>query len=421
MSESEVSGLLGFSFPSCSTYTILEEIGHGGMGVVFLAQRESGGVMDHVALKTIRIVSDQYLERLREEANTATGLRHENIVRAYGLETVPYSQLPDEVRQEIGAPPKPVETIKRVRSRLRPILGRTPARIHRRRVQAQCAPAPQDDKKLLFLVVEYVDGTDLRTLHFEHMKKRLLIPWQIGAFIISRICRALGYAHDYIVHRDVTPENILINSEGVAKLSDFGVAVPATTETRELVGKLSYMSPEQLQAGQVDERTDVFSLGLVAYEILTGLQLLKLQPNLPREQQIQTLLSILWDKYPAVSELRPDVPKILSDIVAKMLTNSLEARFQKSQQVADVLEQKCLYASGFGPTNQSLKGYIEMFDNDFKTYTEKQIRPLAFMKGDDGKIVLQRRIRPSEYGESGLKYIWQQPPAILHEALGTIK
>ena len=86
--------LSGLKFGSSSNYTILSEIGRGGMGIVFLAEKDSEGVVDLVALKTIRTKSADQEKRLREEANIATGLRHENIVKTYGLESIPYSQNP---------------------------------------------------------------------------------------------------------------------------------------------------------------------------------------------------------------------------------------------------------------------------------------------------------------------------------------
>src|SRR5207244_1246040 len=92
--------LSGLKFASSSTYTIVGEIGRGGMGIVLLAEKNSEGVADLVALKTIRTKSTDHEMRLKQEANIATGLRHENIVKTYGLEAIPYGQLPPEFLQE---------------------------------------------------------------------------------------------------------------------------------------------------------------------------------------------------------------------------------------------------------------------------------------------------------------------------------
>src|SRR5258706_11867263 len=92
--------LSGLKFTSSSTYTVVGEIGRGGMGIVLLAEKNSEGVADLVALKTIRTKSADQELRLKQEANIATGLRHENIVKTYGLEAIPYSQLPPEFLQE---------------------------------------------------------------------------------------------------------------------------------------------------------------------------------------------------------------------------------------------------------------------------------------------------------------------------------
>ena len=95
--------LSGLKFNSSSNYSILSEIGRGGMGIVLLAEKDCEGVADLVALKTIRTKSADHEKRLKEEANLATGLRHENIVKTYGLESIPYSQLPPEFLREYAS------------------------------------------------------------------------------------------------------------------------------------------------------------------------------------------------------------------------------------------------------------------------------------------------------------------------------
>ena len=212
--------LSGLKFTSSSTYTIVGEIGRGGMGIVFLAEKNSEGVADLVALKTIRAKSAGHELKLKQEANIATGLRHENIVKTYGLESIPYSQLPPEFLREFDT--LSFENARRVQVQNRAVPG---GRFADARTRLRIAPQEGTEEKLYLMVMDYIEGTDLRTFMSEHLKRDLLIPAPLGGFLISRIARSLAYAHQTIIHRDVSPENLLLNTQGVAKLSDFGVAV----------------------------------------------------------------------------------------------------------------------------------------------------------------------------------------------------
>ncbi|HLF93634.1 MAG TPA: serine/threonine-protein kinase, partial [Planctomycetota bacterium] len=254
--------LSGLKFSSSSTYTVVGEIGRGGMGIVLLAEKNSEGVADLVALKTIRAKSAQHEQRLKGEANIATGLRHENIVKTYGLEAIPYSQLPQEFLREFDT--LSFENARRLQVRNRAVEG---DRFAEARTRLRVGTPSGTEEKLYLMVMDYIEGTDLRTFLSEHLKRDLLIPAPLGAFVVSRIARALAYAHGSIVHRDISPENLLLNTQGVAKLSDFGVAV--TEHAGGITGKISYLSPEQITGKAVDSRTDLYSLGLVLYLVLT--------------------------------------------------------------------------------------------------------------------------------------------------------
>src|SRR4030095_15419096 len=100
------------------------------------------------------------------------------------------------------------------------------------------------EQKLYLMVMDYIEGTDVRTFQNDHYKRDLLLPAPLAAFIVSRVARSLSYAHQTIIHRDISPENLLLNTQGVVKLSDFGVAVEQ--KEQGLTGKISYMSPEQI-------------------------------------------------------------------------------------------------------------------------------------------------------------------------------
>ncbi|HYE99152.1 MAG TPA: protein kinase, partial [Planctomycetota bacterium] len=214
----------GLKFQSSSSYTILCEIGRGGMGIVLLAEKNSEGVSDLVALKTIRAKSADHEARLKQEANIATGLRHENIVKTYGLESIPYEQLPPDFLKEFDS--LSFEEATRRADVRRAFPGRPADPRTRLRVQ----PAATADRRLFLMVMDYIEGTDVRVFQNDHAKRDLLVPVPLGAFIVSRVARALAYAHQTIIHRDISPENLLVNMHGGVKLSDFGVAVSEGAE-----------------------------------------------------------------------------------------------------------------------------------------------------------------------------------------------
>ncbi|MFH1227787.1 MAG: serine/threonine-protein kinase [Planctomycetota bacterium] len=413
MSNSELAGL---SFHSTSAYTLIEEIGRGGMGIVFLAEKHTEDVNDYVVLKTVKTLSKEHEARLKQEANVATMLRHENIVKTYGMESVPLSVLPDSFRQEIDS--LTAGPAQRHYNHFSPAGRLLPGR---QRIQAASGRIQQshkpDSRKLYFIAMDYVQGPDLQTLYNDHIKNHLLVPCELIGFIISRICRALGYAHQYIIHRDISPGNILINNHGVCKLSDFGVAAQTQEEMQRFAGKLAYMSPEQIRQEGIDIRTDIFSLGLIAYELITGIHPYNYPKKLSFEEQRNWVIDRMDKEIIPPHHFRNDVPEPLSLIVMKMLAKDRDKRYQNMVDVGDVLEQKYIYAQGFGPTNNSLAAYMDIFYSDFKEYKKEQLRQLNFLKGEDGKIVLTRKIRPRYYTPEALEFIKSMPETRLSYSL----
>jgi serine/threonine-protein kinase len=381
--------LSGLKFTSSSTYTIVSEIGRGGMGIVFLAEKNSEGVTDLVALKTIRTKTGHHELKLKEEANIATGLRHENIVKTYGLESIPYNQLPADFLREFDT--LSFENARRVHVQGRTIAG---ARILDPRTKLRIHPGGQAEERLYLMVMDYIEGTDLRTFLSEHLRRDLLIPAPLGAFVVSRIARALAYAHQTIVHRDISPENLLLNMQGVAKLSDFGVAV--TDHAEGVTGKISYLSPEQIRGGAVDARTDLYSLGIVLYLVLTGVPVQKVPPKLPQAERLEFVKRVLERPFLAPAKVRPDIPESISSICMKMLERNPASRYAQAEEVARDLEQQYLYAKGFGPTNNSMQAYLEIFDGGFKETTPAQLQQLPFLGGQ-----LRRPVTASSYTPEG--------------------
>ncbi|MBI3857128.1 MAG: serine/threonine protein kinase, partial [Planctomycetes bacterium] len=347
----------------------------GGMGIVLLAEKNSEGVADLVALKTIRTKSADHELRLKQEANIATGLRHENIVKTYGLEAIPYGQLPPEFLQEFDK--LSFEDARRHAIQRSPVPG---GRFADARTRMRIVPQSGTEQKLLLMVMDYIEGTDVRTFQNEHFKRDLLMPVMLASFIVSRIARSLSYAHQSIIHRDISPENLLLNLQGVVKLSDFGVAVEQKEEG--LTGKISYMSPEQIAGEAVDARTDIYSLGLVLYMLLTGIFIQKVPMKLKPDERVEFARRLLARPVLPPHKVRLDVPESISGICMKMLAHDREKRFLRAETVARDLEQKYLYAKGFGPTNNSLQAYLEIFDAGFKEIAPEQLEQLPFLQGE---------------------------------------
>lgn len=389
-----------FQFESHTSYTFLEEIGRGGMGIVYLAERNSGGVVDYVVLKTLKSLTKDDEDALRQEANLAALLRHENIVKTYGLESIPLSSLPPAFLQSLGAlsylqaqeqAPKHLRRMNFKRSKNKDIAA------------LEYAGEEDEEKRLLLIVMDYVDGINLKALHHEHVSQSLMIPVLIGAFVISRIARALAYAHRHIIHRDISPENILISTQGICKLSDFGIAVATRQQPDYWAGKLSYMAPEQLTNQPIDERIDIFSLGSVAYQMITGVPLVEVAAEQTLEEQVDAVNKQFAKGILPPAAICTDVPEELSQIIMKMLALSPHKRYQRAGEVASDLEKKFLYAKGYGPTNNSLSTYLAIFENRFASYNEEQLEQLSFLKNSRGEIQLKRELDFSTYTEQGLQ------------------
>jgi serine/threonine protein kinase len=417
MSGQDFDSLKGLAFDSTSSYTIVEEIGRGGMGIVFLAEKHAEGVTDYVVLKTLKTLSPRHVEMLKKEANIATGLRHENIVKTYGLEAVPYSDLPSAFTGEVQKVSfehagrklrvRRLSALRHTGHAPRPLMVRRP-------------PPPavkKDDRKLYMLVMDYVEGTDLGDLHHEHLERGLLLPVPLAAFAISRICRALAYAHETCIHRDISPENILINNQGVSKLSDFGVAAGGAEQMTLFAGKLSYMAPEQLDQQPADSRTDLYALGLVAYQILTGILLHPNPRGVSPQEQYQYVRRSKQEAPLPPNLVRRDIPEILSNLVMKMIALNPQERYWRAEDAGNALEQKFLYASGFGPTNNSLAAYLSLFDAKFQGATQDQLTQLRFLAGADNKVHLQRAARTEDYTKAGLDLVKRRPGTLLHKRL----
>ncbi len=253
-----------------SHYKILEKLGEGGMGVVYKAQ--DGKLNRAVALKFLPehiSSSDQDVARFTQEAQAAAGLSHPNICTIYGIE--------------------------------------------------------EADKKT-FIVMEFVDGQTLQEKKSTFSMKQAL---DIGI----QIAEGLAAAHEKgIVHRDIKPENIMIRKDGRVQIMDFGLAklrgASRLTKEGSTVGTAGYMSPEQVQGQETDHRSDIFSLGVLLYEMITG------QPPFKGVHETAISYEIVNVDSPPMSSIKSEIPPELDGIVLECLEKDPKERTQSASQVA---------------------------------------------------------------------------------------
>jgi serine/threonine protein kinase len=297
----EVLGQLG-------PYTLYERLGRGGMATVNRAEmRGLAGFRKAVALKRLHphIAADpSMVQSFVHEARLASHLHHPNIAQTYDL-------------------------------------GRA--------------------GDSYFIAMEYVPGPTLAQLLRQSSAAAIPIPIALG--ILSQICDALDYAHNFcdasgkplgIIHRDISPSNIIISSTGVVKLIDFGIARVADLDEAEaglIKGKLSYMAPEYLD-GQLDLRADLFGLGVIAHELLTGRPLFHAKDD----ADTMTLLRALPIQPP--SRWNPDVSDDLDDIVLTALQRTPELRWQSATAMRTALTN-VMMSCGAPVTNQQLIEWVD--------------------------------------------------------------
>jgi eukaryotic-like serine/threonine-protein kinase len=292
-------------------YELTRLIAAGGMGAVYEAKLHGvEGFEKLVAIKTIigDFSSDEEFVRLFiGEAKLVADLVHENIVQVYAL-------------------------------------GR--------------------HENMLYIAMEYVDGINLEHYIEEHIRQGWELPVELGAFIASRVCRGLEYAHSKtgrdgqplgIVHRDISPKNIMITYEGVVKITDFGIAkarrLMEQNEGEVLMGKIEYMSPEQVNYEFTDGRSDLFSLGIVTYEILTGHQLFN------HENANQVMSNVRSGEIHSPRSFRPEIPEDLAEILLTGLQRDLDKRYPTAGRMGYALE-RYMYHNRMGPTNVTLGEYM---------------------------------------------------------------
>src|SRR6187551_1028531 len=268
-------------------FEIIRRLGAGGMAEVFLAKRRGAeGTYKLLVVKRIlpqHISSDSFRAMFAEEARLATRLNHPNIVQVYDF-------------QDAGE-------------------------------------AGQ------LLSMEYVEGPDLGKVMRRARKEDERLPPYVAAFIVSEVARGLHYAHERtaergqpleIVHRDVSPQNILLSFDGAVKVADFGIATANVfrEEPGVLKGKTAYMSPEQARADKCDRRSDIFSLGVVFHELLAG------RPLHGAAEGAELLEAVRAGMVEPPSTFVRGIPSDLEEIVMRALAKNPDQRFQTARDMA---------------------------------------------------------------------------------------
>jgi serine/threonine-protein kinase len=276
----------------CADYELLERLSAGGMAEVFLAKsRGADGFERLLAIKRMhpKMTHDLGLTKMFvDEANIAATLTHPNIGRVY----------------ELGV-----------------------------------------EGDIYFIAMEHIPGIDLAGIARAARRDAAPVPMAHACFIMARICDALGYAHDKrdvrnqsmrIVHRDVTPSNIILGFEGAVKLIDFGIAKAerrrARTANGLLKGKPRYLAPEQVRHEKPDHRADIFSAGVVLYELLTNT---RLHTNGSDESILNRVREL--EDLPVPSARVPGIPRELDEIVGRAIAPNVSERYESAHDFHDDL------------------------------------------------------------------------------------
>ncbi|MDO9280482.1 MAG: serine/threonine-protein kinase, partial [Pseudomonadota bacterium] len=297
---------------------LVDKIAMGGMAEIFKAKTFGHGGFENL-LVIKRILShlsdnEQFVRMFMDEAKVSALLQHSNIVRIYDF-----------------------------------------ARI----------------RDNYFIAMECVEGKDVKLILRKLAERRKLLPREFAVYIAMEAAKGLDYAHKHttrqgqplgIVHRDVSPSNLLVSYGGDIKVADFGIVKAANcaedTDAGMLKGKFEYMSPEQASGKELDRRSDIFSLGIILHEMLTGRRLFK------SDDELKTLARIKAGDVDPPSTLNPAVPARLDEIVMRALAKDAGDRYQDARELhADLLE--FLYPASPDLTQQSLAHFMsELFADE---------------------------------------------------------
>lgn len=299
-------------------YEILEKIGTGGMAEVFKGKDHK--LNRYVAVKVLKEEfrdNDGFVKKFKEEAQAAAGLAHPNIVNVY----------------DVG-----------------------------------------DENGIYYIVMELVEGITLK--NYIERKGRLTI--KEATSIAIQVSAGLEVAHNnHIVHRDIKPQNIIISREGKVKVTDFGIAKATTsqTTTSSAMGSVHYASPEQARGGYVDHRSDIYSLGIVMYEMVTG------RVPFDGETAVTVAVKHLQEQMVPPSKYCPEIPYSLEQIIKKCTEKSPDRRYQDIGDLMTDLKQSLVDPDG---------DFVQMVDLD------EQAKTVIMTKGTTSKVKESRRVNLSK-------------------------
>jgi len=280
-------------------YELVRKIATGGMAELFLAKFSGpGGFEKRCALKQIlpQFVGDEEFKRMfQNEARVAAMFDHPNLVQIFELDEDP-------------------------------------------------------ETKRFYIAMELINGMDLRQLQNLAREQGQQIPPELAAWMISQSLDGLAYAHDFkdsegnrlnLVHRDISPQNILVSYEGAIKVVDFGIVKASSnegkTQTGMLKGKIAYMSPEQALGEKLDARSDLFAVGICLYELIAGVKPFR------GANEIMTLRAILEQDAPPITNFIPDCPRGIERAIYRSLAKNRDERYQDAREfqidLASVLRQ----------------------------------------------------------------------------------
>lgn len=302
-------------------YRFTRKVAEGGMGAVYEAEQVgSNGFTKRMAIKVILSKytdSPEFIDMFIGEAKLVANLVHQNIVQIYHLG-----------RGDFG----------------------------------------------YFIAMELIDGVNLEQLMLRHDELGISMPIEIATFITSRVCRGLEYAHNKkdrdgrplgLVHRDVSPKNVMITAEGEVKLTDFGIAKAARymeqKEGEVLMGKVEYMSPEQASYETTDARSDIFALGIIYHELITGENLIDC------DDVFDAIDMVKFGEFAEPKSRRSDVPDDVNEIIMRCLQKDKTKRFQTAGDLGYALEYH-MYHKGYGPTIVTLAKYMAHLFPDKQFY-----------------------------------------------------
>jgi serine/threonine-protein kinase len=299
-------------------YRIIRKLDAGGMAEVFVAEAESlKGFKRRVAIKRILphlTKNRKFVQMFLDEAKLSLQLQHANIVSVFDI-------------------------------------GKA--------------------DNTFFIVMDFIDGATLKHVIDSTKRRGRLIPMAQAIYIIREVCEGLSYAHDQndletgqplgIVHRDVSPPNILISNRGEIKLVDFGLAKATSqlesTDPGVVKGKFSYLSPEAASGVRMDSRADIFSAGIILWELLTGRRLFY------GENDYQTVELVRQGSIPPMAVANPNVPRELEEVILKALTRNPAGRYQNASEFGESLT-RFLFSRGLAVSRNDIARLCQETVND---------------------------------------------------------